>query len=243
LKTRNSKLVQALSFDLDETLLNGSKFRDAVLLTCGELATRTGIDASRLSEANSKVWQSYWPQVEEKWTLGALSGTAVSEEAWRRTLLACGRDDESLVRLARDTHSQQRRNALRLFDDVHEVFNSLKPRFRMALVTNGASDTQRGSLRLLDIEHLFDAIVISGEVGVAKPDVRVFDMALQRLGVRGENAWHVGDSLKTDVAGALGAGLTAVWLNRAGGGRNEGDPKPHFEIRSLRELAPLLSGP
>ncbi len=67
---------------------------------------------------------------------------------------------------------------------------------------------------VLGIEQMFDVVVISGEVGVAKPDASVFAFALHKLGVEKENAWHVGDSLRTDVAGALGAGLTAVWLNR-----------------------------
>ncbi len=235
--------VQALSFDLDDTLLDGSRFsfQETILPTCADLARVIGLEANRILEANSKTWQSYWPEVEEKWALGGLSGAEVSLEAWRRTLMACGRDDESLARLARDIHSQHRRKALRLFDDVHELLNVLKPRLRLAVITNGASDTQRGTLRLLGIEQVFDAIVISGEVGVAKPDKSVFTLAVQKLGVKKENAWHVGDSMKTDVAGALGAGLTAVWLNRAGVPRKEDDPKPHHEIRSLKELAPLVS--
>jgi putative hydrolase of the HAD superfamily len=234
------KSARVLCFDLDNTLLDGSGSRDAILQTCKQLAMATGVDAARLFEANSKIWQSHWPEVETKWTLGVLSGTAVSLEAWRRALLACGRDDESLVQLARKTHSQHATGALRLFDDVQGIFKLLKPRLLLALITNGASDTQRNALRILGIADLFDAIVISGEVGIAKPDATIFALALQKLSVEPEKAWHVGDSLSTDVAGALGAGLTAVWLNRAGVSRKEGDPKPDYEIRSLRELPRLL---
>ncbi len=234
--------VQALSFDLDDTLLDGSRFsfQETILHTCADLARSTGLDANQILEANSKAWQSYWPEVEEKWTLGGLSGADVSLEAWRRTFLACGRDDESLARLALEIHSRHRCKALHLFDDVQGTFNVLRPRFRLAVITNGASDTQRGTLQHLGIEQVFDAVVISGEVGVAKPEKSIFALALQKLRVKKENVWHVGDSLRTDVAGALGAGLTAVWLNRAGVGRKEGDPEPNHEIRSLKELAPLV---
>lgn len=235
------KRVQALSFDLDDTLVDGSKFRDTVVQTCNQLAVATELDADQLLEANGKAWQSYWPQVEEKWTLGSLSGADLSLEVWRRTLLAFGRDDERLARVALETYTQNRRKTLRLFDDAQETINALKPRFRLAVITNGASDTQRGSLRLLGIEQMFDAVLISGEVGAAKPDPPLFVLALQKLGVDKENTWHVGDSLKTDVAGALSAGLTAVWLNRAGAHRKEGDPTPDYEIRSLKELALLVS--
>jgi putative hydrolase of the HAD superfamily len=241
LKRGNPKLVQALSFDLDETLLDGSRLQETVVKTCGQLAKATGIDAKSLLEANIRAFQSYWPEVEEGWTLGTLSGREVSEEVWRRTLLACGRDDEPSVQLATETHSQLRRNSLRLFDDVEELFKSIKSRIRLAIITNGASDTQRGSLRLLGIENLFDAIVISGEFGSAKPDTSIFNSATEKLGVKKENACHVGDSLKTDVVGAIGAGITAVWLNRTGIQKKEGDPIPDHEIRSLRELVPLIS--
>ncbi len=93
---------------------------------------------------------------------------------------------------------------------------------------------------MLGIERVFDAVVVSGEIGVSKPEPFVFAHAIKELGVKKENVWHVGDSLKTDVMGALGAGLTAVWLNRAGVRRKENDPRPHHEIRSLRELAQLV---
>jgi putative hydrolase of the HAD superfamily len=232
--------VQALSFDLDETLLDGSRLQETIRQTCTELAKETRLDANQIFEANSKAWNNYWPEVEQQWTLGRISGAEVSLEVWRRTLLTCGRDDESLSKLALANHSRHRRNALRLFDDVKPALDVIKPRFRLALITNGASDTQRGALRLLGIKQVFDSVVISGEVGVAKPDPSVFAHALKELGVKKEAVWHVGDSLRTDVAGALHAGLTAVWLNRAGVRREDRDPKPHLEIQSLSELARLV---
>jgi putative hydrolase of the HAD superfamily len=235
------KPTRALCFDLNETLVDLSGSQEAILRTCKRLAEQTGVDSARLFEVNSEVWQSYWPGVEDKWNLGVLSGSAVTLEAWRRALIACGCDDESVAQFARKTHSQHASEALRLFDDVQEVLNLLKPRLSLALITNGASDTQRNTLGILGIAQLFDAIIISGEVGIAKPDASIFALALQTLGVEPEETWHVGDSLGTDVAGALGAGLTAVWLNRAGVIRKENDPRPDYEIRSLRELTVLLS--
>ena len=233
--------VQALFFDLNDTLLDGSGSREAIIRTCREIAAaQPGLDPTRLFEANSEVWQAYQPAVEDKWTLGVLDGEAVSLEAWRRTLSACGCNDESLARLARETHRQHGREALRLFDDVQELFSLLRTGLSFALITNGASDTQRDALRVLGIEHYFGAVVISGEIGIAKPDPPVFGFALEKLGVEPQSVWHVGDSLKTDVAGAKAAGITAVWLNRHAVPWKEGDPKPDFEIRSLKELAALL---
>lgn len=235
--------VQALFLDLDDTLRDSSGSHEAIVRTCRQIAApRPGLDTARLLEANSEVWQRYWPEVEDEWTLGALDGNTVSLEAWRRTLRACGSDDESLAQLARETHVRHAREGLRLFDDVQGLFSLLRrARLPRALITNGASDTQRETLRVLGIEHLFDAVVISAEVGVAKPDATIFGLALDELGIGPEDVWHVGDSLQTDVAGARAAGLTAVWINRGGVQRKDGDAQPDYEIRSLRELAALVS--
>ena len=221
-------------------MLDGSKLREAIPQTCHELAQISGLDSTRLIEANSRIWESYWPTVEEKWALGQISSTAISLEAWRRTLRRCGRDDDSLARSAVDILSEKRRKMLHLYDDVRETLDPLKPNYRLALITNGASDTQRGSIRALGIEQMFDGVIISGEIGVQKPDPYVFRLALSRLRVEPEKAWHVGDSLRQDVGGARGAGLTAVWLNRAGVARKENDLEPDYTIRSLRDLPSLL---
>ena len=237
------KPFQALSFDLDETLLDGSGLRDSIIRTCGTIAaSHPKLGAARLVEANGEIWPGYWRTIEEKWTLGALDGASVSLGAWRLTLRACGCNDESIARLASETHLQLGREAHRLFDDVRELFASAKKaRVPLVLITNGASDTQRDKLRVLGMQHWFDVVVISGEVGVAKPDASTFVLALGKLLPEPKNVWHVGDSLTTDVAGAKAAGLTAVWLNRSGRIRRGGDPEPDLAIRSLSNLTGLLS--
>ena len=76
----------------------------------------------------------------------------------------------------------------------------------------------------------FNAVAISGELGVAKPDPAIFRFALDKLGIGAANTWHVGDSLASAVAGAKAAGLTAVWLNRGGLTRLPQDPSPDLEL-------------
>lgn len=236
------KDVKALSFDLDGTLLDGTPWREVVMRTCREVAAALPeLDAECLVEANGEVWQSYWPEAEDQWVLGILDGRAVSTEAWRRTILACGSDEESSTAFAVETYLRNRRGALRLFEDVRPFFAALKPRIPIALVTNGASDTQREALRVLGIEHEFRAVVISGEVGIAKPDPAIFGLVVDKLRIQPDQAWHIGDNLRVDVAGAQEAGLIAVWMNRQEARREQGDPEPDYEVRSLLELSTLLS--
>ncbi len=198
------------------------------------------LDAARLMEANGEVWARYWPEVEQRWILGQLDGSAVRREAWRRTLSMCGCDDPDVAVTACDAHSRHLSESLRLYPEVPALLSSLSRDYALALVTNGAADTQRESLRGLGVEQSFATFAISGEVGVAKPDPALFEAALRDLHVEPENAWHIGDDPVTDVAGAHAAGLTAVWLNRGGRTWNDRQPAPEHEITSLAEIPKLL---
>ena len=230
--------VRAIFLDLDGTLLDNGHQKEAINRTCEEVAAvQPGLDAARLAEINSRVWEAYWPQVENDFMLGHMDGASVSLEAWRRALQACGCREESVARLAADTHAQLSRSAYCLFSDVLDFLATVTgAHVPLALITNGASDTQRDKLSALGIESWFDSVVISGEVGIAKPSSTIFELALGNLTVDKEAVCHVGDSLVTDVAGANAAGLTSIWLNRTGVLRTEDDPEPDIEIRLLSDL-------
>jgi FMN phosphatase YigB (HAD superfamily) len=117
----------------------------------------------------------------------------------------------------------------------------MRARLPLAVITNGAADTQREKINVDGLKNQFTAIVISAELGVAKPDPAIFQFALDRVSFPPEAVWHVGDSLQSDVAGAKAVGLTAIWLNRHGSLRVSSDPEPDLEIASLSELLALLA--
>ena len=119
------KATRALFFDLDGTLLDNAGHQESISRTCEKIAAiQPDLDAARLLEANTRVWAPYWSGVEDKWTLGVLDGASVNFEDWRRTLRACGCDDESMAQHAAQTHRQLAHAAHRLFDDVQEVLAS-----------------------------------------------------------------------------------------------------------------------
>lgn len=236
------KDIKAVLFDLDDTLLDGESFARSIVQTCERIAQRMpGLDANRLWKANAAVFQDYWPQIAHQWTHGLLTGRDVTLETWRRTLLSCDCDDEELVQFAYETHDRLGLESYELYDDAERVLSSLREAdIRLGLVTNGAPDTQRVKLQALGIEPLFAAVVVSGELGIAKPDPRVFEAALAQLDVDPAAACHVGDNLTTDVAGANAAGLVSVWINRHGARCKPGDPMPDVEITSLSRLLNLF---
>ncbi len=107
-----------------------------------------------------------------------------------------------------------------------------------AIVTNAAPErlvSQRRKVEVLQLAGLFDAIVYSGEFGAAKPDRRIYDHTAALLGVKNEECVFVGDDPDSDIAGALGADMEAVWLDKW---EYDGsfDGNPHlFRVASVKE--------
>ncbi len=105
-------------------------------------------------------------------------------------------------------------DAWRLYDDVEPALGALRRRgLRLGIVSNW--DTRlRGICAGLGLDRLVDFTVISAEVGVRKPDPRIFEEALRKAGAAPEEAAHVGDLPEEDVEGARRAGLTAFLIDR-----------------------------
>ena len=101
-----------------------------------------------------------------------------------------------------------------LFADTEPALAALRARgLRLAIVSNFDGRLTR-VCESLGIAAYFDTIVISGRVGAAKPDPRIFAVALERLGVSAAEAAHVGDSPREDVEGARRAGLRPILVAR-----------------------------
>jgi 2-haloacid dehalogenase len=136
-----------------------------------------------------------------------------------------------LRHLARGSH---------LIDGASEVVPALCAKYRLALITNGLRDVQRPRLAGSAIRDCFAEVIISEEIGAAKPDPAIFDAAFARLGrpPRTE-VLLVGDSLTSDIAGGRRYGLDTCWFNPTGAAR-PADATSTYEIRHLNELARML---
>jgi HAD superfamily hydrolase (TIGR01549 family) len=120
---------------------------------------------------------------------------------------------------------------------AHEVIESLASRHvALCLVTNGISRVQRGRIASAGIAALFTAIVISEEVGCAKPDLRYFQLAVKAIGREPHELLCVGDSPSADVAGARAAGIDACWFNPRHAPWPGPDEQPDFVASDLREI-------
>jgi len=120
-----------------------------------------------------------------------------------------------------------------------QVIEKLSKRFPLGVISNGFPDIQYNKLKSLHIEKLFKVILLSEELGVRKPNKRIFKLAAERIGIKTNYCLFVGDSLDTDILGAKNSGMKTCWFNRDGIQDNNEEITPDFEIHSLLELLSL----
>ena len=130
---------------------------------------------------------------------------------------------------------------LRIDPVAREVLAEIGRTRSLALVSNFDYAPYVHDLMVrLELEPLFDTILVSDAVGVKKPHPGIFEQALQRLDLSPEQVIHVGDS-QEDVEGALGAGIRPVWIDRNRRGRWQAPADlPVRRISGLPELLELL---
>ena len=126
------------------------------------------------------------------------------------------------------------RHALEVFAQAEPTLAALARDYALGVVTNGNADVRR-----IGLGHHFKFVLCAEDIGIAKPDARLFHEALLRGAVTAGAAVHVGDHPGDDIAGAQLAGMRAVWFN-PGGKHWDGDKAPDAEIGCLSELQAVL---
>jgi HAD superfamily hydrolase (TIGR01549 family) len=103
---------------------------------------------------------------------------------------------------------------LAVFPDVHDALRRLRQAGLRLIVVSNWDRGLPGFCRALGLADYFETIIASAEVGIEKPDRRIFDEACARLRLLPAQVLHVGDSVEVDVDGARNAGLRALHLRR-----------------------------
>jgi putative hydrolase of the HAD superfamily len=135
------------------------------------------------------------------------------------------------------------RHRLRLYPHVREVLDTLRERLPLAVVTDGQTAWARGELHKVRLLDYFDPVVVSGDHGYRKPDVRLFQIALDAIGVAAEHNLYVGNDMHRDVYGAREAGMKTVMFTSEQGTKEHLDTVPDYTIDDHRELLEILDRP
>lgn len=258
--------VNAIIFDMDDTLITDSDAtRIALQKTALYAQQQRNVDVEALQQAvyanMRRLWHDsptypYCKSIgisasEGLWghfvgsdpNLQALHAWAPTYqvEVWDRALAAQGHADHALAEQLAALFHQERRAGQALFPETAAMLQELHSNYKLGLLTNGAPDLQREKIDMCNLAHYFDAIVVSGELGIGKPDPAVFSSVLNDLAVSPQTAVMVGDSLKRDILGASRSGLKAIWINREGIACDQlYAPLIHAQIANLRELYQVL---
>ncbi|HEY7641976.1 MAG TPA: HAD family hydrolase [Steroidobacteraceae bacterium] len=141
---------------------------------------------------------------------------------------------EAMVEEAFDAFIQAR-NDVDLYDDVVPALEQLRSRYRLFTASNGNAD-----LTKIGLAHFFERTVAARHVGALKPDPAIFHKVIEGTDLQAPEVVYVGDDPHLDVAGARGAGMQAIWIDRQGVQWPEEIAPPAHTIRSLTDLVRLL---
>jgi HAD superfamily hydrolase (TIGR01549 family) len=197
--------IRAITLDLDDTLWPiwpTIERAEAALLDW--LAQQAPATAARFDRAAARAVRE---SVSLDWPHLAHDLSALRREAIRRMLAAAG-EDEALAAPAFEVFFAARQQ-VEFYPDALPALERLAARWPLLALTNGNADLER-----IGLGRWFKGSLGARELGVGKPDARIFDAACTRLGVASQHVLHVGDDLRLDVQGALAAGLQAAWVQR-----------------------------
>ncbi len=205
-------IPRAVFFDMDDTLFDHS-------LTCRDALERLRRTATVLAgRPLDEVWGEY-SRLLEAIHPDVVAGRMSVETARRRRFEELARfcggevppgEAERWSTEYRASYQKFRRPV----PGARRVLERLHGRSRIVVVSNNQVEEQEEKLAFLGLRRLVDLLVVSEEVGVGKPDPRIFEVALRRAEVSAAETVMVGDSFPNDVLGARGVGIGAVWFNR-----------------------------
>jgi putative hydrolase of the HAD superfamily len=236
--------IRGVLFDLDDTL-----FAHRESVEAGIHAHRAAL-GGELAAAEPASEFARWNALEEEHYHRYLAGEIDYLEQRRaraRGFVApygLELDDETALAWFAD-YTTQYEQTWTLHDDARPCLAALAPR-ALGIITNGDLTFQTSKIVGIGLDALIplENLVASGEVGAAKPDPRIFELAAERLGIAPDEACYVGDRLHTDAIGATRAGLLGVWIDRRGAATEEQLAEAEASgvpvIRGLSELPALI---
>jgi HAD superfamily hydrolase (TIGR01549 family) len=121
-----------------------------------------------------------------------------------------------------------------------DLLKDLSLKYKLGVISNSLPDVQYRKLETLGFRNMFSCIVLSEELGIRKPDPRIFRHAAYLLQVPTSNCLYVGNSFKADIIGAKTAGMQACWYKHDNSIQIETNIRADFEINKLEELEEIL---
>ena len=222
-----------LLFDVDGTLLDFNAAEDGALRdTLAHFSLPNTEDAvSQSHDINNALWAA----LEQ----GKVRQDKLVIQRFEKLLAAFGVQGNPVE--INDYYLTQLSQRADTFPGAEEALEELAEVATLAVVSNGVEKVQAGRLEKSGLGRFFDGVFVSGRVGATKPARKIFDTALNTLGIENrKKVLMIGDSLKADIAGGTGAGIDTCWCNFRGAVLPEGAPQPTYTIQGYEELLRIV---
>ncbi len=256
-------MIQAILFDLDETLILDHPVSLHALRSCAYFAASWySLDIPRLiqdaEESAVRLWKAS-PVFEYTHRIGHSAGEGLWARyevqthpalktlhewapsfrvaAWNEALAHQGIHDEALSEALAHRFFSERRLYPR-YPEIDALLQALAG-YKLGIVTNGVPDLQREKLEGFGLLDRFQAVAVSGELDIGKPQRGIFDHICKALDVEPAACVMVGDNPERDVAGATGAGMKSVWVERGFKAKDPNHPAD-LEVANLLQMLPWL---
>jgi putative hydrolase of the HAD superfamily len=234
--------IKALLFDFDETLfVNEDSTRESVRYAWQSVEKDyPNIPIERVVDAYMDSRDKFW-HVDDTQVIPEIQQGAVHVRRvlWTMTFKTLGIQRDDVLDTLVQRFGEKRYETWRLYPESIDILNQLKTSYKLVIVTNGISEIQRGKIKKVQVESYFHPILVSGELGISKPDPRFLYQAADTIDVKYSECVMIGDSVRNDIGGAKNARMISVWVNRNG---HLPRPSiiPDYEIKTLRELPVIL---
>lgn len=186
-------------------------------------------------ENNHRLWSLY--------NVGKITKEYLMVERFRKVLADVGYDNDEAIKMSAelsDVYLDKLASLKTLVPGARELLDYLKAQgYKIGVISNGFYEVQYRKMVSSDIVDYFDAVVLSDDIGVNKPDKRIFDYALQQSNAEAGRTLMVGDNPDTDIAGAVRAGWYAIYFNRNGEGASV-DIDNVIEVFKLLDIQNIL---
>lgn len=221
-----------LLIDNDNTLMD---FAAAERQALSQTLIDAGLPADHHTCENyHRINNALWKALER----GETTQGELKVERFRQLLQFLNKQDMDPVPIAA-AYGQNLGNWADLLPGAEDFIRALHGRMKIALISNGVSSIQRSRLALCPLTELFDVILISEEVGVAKPDPTMLLMAMEQMGCTDKTqAVMMGDSLSADIPAAIRAGVDSIFFSQKG----KTSPLPTYTVNCYEKALNILLG-
>ena len=197
-------------FDLDDTLLDHKKAEQAGLRDVHQhFDMFNGISEEQLLDTYHHINKGLW----EEYGRGEIDRHELHRRRFLETFQKLG-VDESMQEEAGKVYMNYYRNHWEWIEGAKEAYEKVGSKYEVGIITNGFAETQRLKIDRFNFKESARHIVISEDVGVMKPDPRIFDHSTELAGVNREEILYVGDSFTSDVVGGSKANWKVAWYTK-----------------------------